>query len=530
MLVENNPEYNEAYIYAIEQETKYIFENDIERCIYMVNEYAMIEDKDTATGISNVSLWDEQQRVIREIHNKDNKLNIILKARQLGITWTCLFYGAWNLMRVPGYTIIGLSKDDDDAKELVHRVIFIFEHLPNWLIMDRKKAPIGYAGLTYTYTKHDVTVNRNEGQISRFMGKSASKGSGRSLTASLVLQDEWSFQVWSREIWTASYPTINRPFGGKFIGLSTAKRGTLFEDVWNDRINMGFHGIFLPWWSDPRRTKEWYEQTKKALIINKKYLQEYPETPEQAFSGGDLQSFPEFSVDIHVAKEDAEIPRHWRKWGAWDNGYADPYAFYKMAVDEDGTVHVYYEQTRSYSDAKIPYTKQAELFMASCRKSYGLEKLDVIVCGLDAWHKHNRDTSGKDLIDYYREGGVPYGFVKAVTDRMIGKATVHEYLKPYWDENLDNPFNLGMKGAFTAKIIIYPCCVQLIDSLPKLAVEENNIEVVEDSRIDHWFDALRYGLNYYHISSSGGVKIDDRSVIQKHKDGLIKKDRRIKLS
>lgn len=518
-------EMEEAVQYAIEEEKRYMLSDGIESCIYLVDEYAQIEDKDSPTGISSVKLWDEQKRILREIHEPEHKLNVILKARQLGITWTCLYYAVWNLLRTPGYTVIGLSKDDDDAKELVTRVIFILDTLPDWLIVEKRKAPIGYDGLIFDATKHDVTIYRGMGTVSRFIGKAASKGAGRSLTASLVIQDEWAFQTWSREIWTASYPTINRPHGGKFIGLSTAKRGTLFEDIWNTREYMGFHGIFLSWRADPRRDGEWYNKTKKALSINKKYMQEYPETPEQAFSGGDLQAFPEFSESIHVSDRPLEIADHWRKWASWDNGYADPYAIYKYAVDEDGTVYVYYEQTRKYSDPKIPYTEQGKRFMDSCRTPEGYEKIDVIVAGLDAWHKNHRDSSGKDLIDYYREGGVNYGFIKAITDRKIGKATVHEYLKPVWDPNAFCDYT-DMNGKFVSKVIIDPSCTMLIQSLPQLAVEENNIEVVEDSRIDHWYDSFRYGLNYYHALQSGKQIKDERTVIQKHKESLLKKARR----
>ena len=515
----------EAIANAIKLERDYILDPDnIDACIYMVDEYAFIQDKSSTSGISNVKLWEAQKKVIRSIH--ENKLNIILKARQLGITWTMLFYAVWSMLAIAGYTVIGLSKDDTDAMELVRRIDFILDKLPNWIVMDKKKAPIGYEGLTYFATKHRIEIYRFDGEMSVFEGKPASQGAGRSLTASLVLQDEWAFQMWARTIWSASYPTMNRVDSGKFVGLSTAKRGTLFEDIWKNPEGFGFNDIFLPWQADPRRTQEWYEASKKALSKNKEYMREYPETPEEAFSGGDRQAFPEFSRDIHVmSRDNVQIPEHWYTWSSLDNGYSDPFAFYKYSVSEDGIVYVYGEVSREETDDKIGYKRQAEKMMDTCRKDDGsYQKIACCVAGVDAWNTNHRDVRGKQLLDYYREGGFKYGFVKAVTDRKFGKGTVHHYLEPYWDENVPNPYIANEMGTWASKLIILDDCPLLIESLGSVLTEEKNDEVVEDSSIDHWYDSLRYGLNYYHKRKSGTANDDEENdIIKSHKNKVAKR-------
>ena len=93
---------------------------------YFVTKYGHIEDKDAETLIQPFHLWDEQLNALREF--RDHKLNVILKARQLGITWLTLHYALWKLIN-PGRTVIGLSRTEDEAQELVRRMSVILDNM-----------------------------------------------------------------------------------------------------------------------------------------------------------------------------------------------------------------------------------------------------------------------------------------------------------------------------------------------------------------------------------------------------------------
>ena len=84
----------------------------------------------------------------------------------------------------------------------------------------------------------------------------------------------------------------------------------------------------------------WYLESKAALPAS--YLQEYPSTPDEAFSSGSATAFPEFDLEVHVC-EPFNIPEHWRRWISVDNGYDHPFCWLWYAVDEDGNVYVYRE-------------------------------------------------------------------------------------------------------------------------------------------------------------------------------------------
>ena len=452
-------------------------------CHYFIENFVYIEDRDSPELAIKFTLWPKQAAALAKI--LINRLLILLKARQLGITWLVLAFATWKMLFNIGFAVVALSKREDDAKELARRVKFILRYLPAWMIQEKAKAPKGWTGPTWEATTLTVTIYKPDGEPSVFTSMSSGPDSGRSLTATLVILDEWAFQQWASDIWDAAYPTINRPTGGQVIGLSTMKRATLFESIWKAAVQglNSFTHIFLPWNTDPRRTKEWYEQTKKDLPQS--YMQEYPATAEEALSAGEGTSFPEFSREIHVCST-FKPPMHWKRWRANDPGYTDPFSFYWLTVDEDGIVYIYREYTRDYSDPKITYSDQARavidystyLVLDNGKEKEMQEAIGYTTTGQDAWNSHPLAQTGKTIIDFYREGGLT-GCIKAITDRKLRKATWHEYLKPVYSERL---------GKEIARVQIMDCCKKLIETLPELINDEKDPEKVADGPIDHWYD------------------------------------------
>lgn len=488
---------------------------------FFIEEFVRIEDKDAPEPMVSFKLWPKQREALESFDK--NKLSIVLKARQLGLSWLALAYAVHGLIFIPGYSVVALSKREDEAKELVRRVKLILEYLPTFIIRKKdKNLPDNYTGPTWDSTTTYVQVFHPISKVpSMFTSFTSSPDSARSFTASLVILDEWAFQMYAQEIWAAAYPVINRPTGGKVIGISTAKIGSFFEEVWKKAMKgaNNFWPVFLPWYSDPRRSQEWYESTKSELPAS--YLQEYPATPEDAFSAGEATAFPEFDAEVHVC-DPIEIPEHWRRWMSVDNGYDHPFCWLWFAVSEDGDIYVYREFTREREDPKVLYTEQGYSVVersTHARLEGGEliiepEDLDFCVAGLDAWNTHHRDTSGKTLIDYYREGGMKIGFKKAITDRRLRKAVVHEYLKVIQEGDVKR-----------SKLHIFNTCKRLIDTLPKLPKDNNDPEKVADCSIDDQYDSLSYGLVTYHVEKSLGQK-QDSPMIRKHKDDMAKRNSR----
>lgn len=486
-------------------------------CVAFIKEAVKIEDRDSEELAIPFNLWDKQKEALDTILN--NRLTVIMKARQLGLTWLVLSYAVWRMVFKQGYSVVALSKrEDPDAKELIRRIEFILRHLPFWLIREKKTAPPDWDGLTWESTVLSITIYHPDGESSVFRSMTAAPDSGRSFTANLVILDEWAYQMWADEIWSAAYPTINRPTGGQVIGISTNRRGTLFEQILREAIRgvNGFAYVFLPWFTDPRRDEAWYEATKKALPNN--YLQEYPATIEEAFSAGEGTAFPEFSREIHVC-EPFEIPSWWKRWRSNDPGYTDPFFWHWFAVGDDGHVYVYREYTRDHLEAKIPYSEQAKRVTAMSKMKVDGKQVDediaFTVTGRDAFSRH--PETGKSIVDYYFEGGVRRCIEPPrdrTTDRIHRKAILHEYLKPYLDENT---------GKMTAKLQIFRTCHGLIESLPLLVVDEHNPEKVAESAHDHAYDSVGMGLQVWHATGSRRPEERKKSIIAEHKDRLARR-------
>jgi hypothetical protein len=245
------------------------------------------------------------------------------------------------------------------------------------------------------------------------------------------------------------------------------------------------------------------------------------------------QAFTEWSYEVHVCKaSEVEIKKHWRKWISADNGYTDPFAWYWFAAGEDGTIYVYREYTRGYGDEKITYSDQArKVIELSKYREYKdgntietSEKIDFIVVGHDAFGanpstKTSDKPKGKTLVDHYREGGIDrIAFKCAITDRKLRKAVVHEYLKPFMDENFQPPKK-------RAKIVILDTCTQLIDTLPMQVVDENDPEKIAETDYDHWYDSFGYGILAYHAKKSKTPE-QPKSDVQKIKDKVVKRNKK----
>lgn len=506
---------------------------------YFVENYVWIENKEDTATTNKVlfNLWAEQKQAWIDITN--HKKVIVPKARQIGITWLAIARALKWSLDVPGHKTIILSQSDDYAKEAVLRSDFILSHLPEWLVQRKTTDNMMIRDIwLFEYTSRRIViwhpiVDGEARAVSIIEARPSTKSAARSLTCDFLIFDEWAYHDFAEAVFAAAYPTINRVGAGHFLGISTNQRGSFFEQVVLERIKRGFHLVFISVWADPKRNDAWYEQTKNTLPDS--WMQEYPESIEQALSAGERTALPEFSRSIHVC-ETFTPPKHWPRWMGMDNGYDDPFAWYKFAVNEDGTVFIYYEYTRKKHEQEtvVSYTDQAaKVWKDSTWKEFDEyqgeevevhDKIQYIAAGLDAWATHHRDQSGKNLVDYYMMGGIKYPFIKPITDRKLRLATWHEYLKPY-TITVTGPDGKPMEIK-TAKLQIMDCCPELIRTLPLLVKDKNDPEKVEDDNtIDHGYDGAGYGLITYHLKNSLPKK-KELSKFQKHKQQLLKQGQR----
>lgn len=274
---------------------------------YFALNYIFINDPQTFQTFKFVP-WDFQLNLF-DFWNDNNK-TIILKGRQLGISWCAMIYALHRIMFFDNANILMISKREDEAQNLIKKVKFMYERLPSWM---REQRPA--AGRDGGNKKEIVLEKKVDGEVvhyGRATALPATKDAGRSETASIVIADEWSFHKYAEDNWTAIAPTIDS--GGKFIGISTANGlGNFYHKQWQgaERGTNGFENLFLSFDLRPGRDEEWYEEKKATYPDEKLFHQEYPRSPHEAFitTGGcifDLEGLQHISDNLCESPLSAE--------------------------------------------------------------------------------------------------------------------------------------------------------------------------------------------------------------------------------
>lgn len=444
--------------------------------------YVKILDPDNG-GMLPFHLWPEQAKALRQIH--ENRRVVVLKARQLGLSWVALAYAAHQLLFKPGFTIVVMSRGEAESKEMLFRLKVILENLPKWITRHTTEAESGWPGPIWDCGVLKCEVRHQDGSISRLLGEEAAPNSGRSFTAGMVILDEWAFQEWARDIWKAAYPTINRPNGGKIIGISTFEAGTLFQDIWENAVagKNNFVPIFLPWNADPNRDQKWYDDTLLDLGPNDMAI-EYPSTPDDVISFGARKSFPEFNYKVHTV-EPFPIPADWTRMRAYDHGFVvDPACNLWLAVDYQKNIWVYREFYQKHVQvpdiaARILELEQDLDDPLKPQDDDGNTIPETITRGVADYQIFDRTgATGPTPADEFAKYGILWE--KSLKDRTLGWAEVHS--------------RLAVRDG-KPTIYIFRTCENLIREINRARTTTNNTDAVDKAKCDdHALDALRYGL------------------------------------
>ena len=215
--------------------------------VYFLKKYCMIQHP--IQGKIPFSLYPFQETTINEF--KDNRFNIILKARQLGISTLTAGYSLWLMTFYQDKNILVIATKQDTAKNLVTKVRVMHANLPSWLrqpCVEDNKLNLRY---------------RNGSQI-----KAVSSGpeAARSEALSLLILDEAAFIDKIDEIWTASQQTLTT--GGSCIALSTPNGvGNWFHKTWieAEEARGMFNPIKLHWSVHPDRDEDWRKEQDTLL-------------------------------------------------------------------------------------------------------------------------------------------------------------------------------------------------------------------------------------------------------------------------
>jgi hypothetical protein len=239
---------------------KYIAE-EYKKCVispqYFIRKYCYIQHPQR--GRILFSLFDYQDTSIGDFEAFN--FNIILKGRQIGISTAVACYALWMMLFHRDRNVLVIATKQETAKNLVSKVKFAFDQLPEWL------------QVTCTEKNKLSLKFRNGSQIKAVP---ASDDAGRSEALSLLILDEAAFIRNAEVIWTAALPTLST--GGKAVIISTPNGvGNFFHQKWSEAMqgigvkqdetgnaqDFLLHPIKLDWRVHPERNQAWRDNIGK---------------------------------------------------------------------------------------------------------------------------------------------------------------------------------------------------------------------------------------------------------------------------
>jgi hypothetical protein len=215
---------------------------------FFIDNYCLISHP--LKGLIPFKTFDYQKDLLKDFN--DYRFNIILKARQLGISTISAGYIVWFMLFHRDKNILVIATKFGTAANLVKKVKSIMKHLPDWI----KIAKI-------------VTDNKTSFELSngsQIKAGTTSGDAGRSEALSLLVIDEAAHVEGLDELWTGLYPTLST--GGRCIALSTPNGvGNWFHKTYVDSEaeENDFHPIILPWDVHPERDQEWFAKETKNM-------------------------------------------------------------------------------------------------------------------------------------------------------------------------------------------------------------------------------------------------------------------------
>ena len=194
--------------------------------------------------------YDYQKDMLKNFN--DYRFNVILKARQLGISTISAAYVAWFMLFHREKNVLVIATKLSTAVNLVKKVKMIFKNLPSWMLIAKIQ----------TDNKQSFELTNG----SQVKAGTTSGDAGRSEALSLLIIDEAAFVDGLEELWTGLYPTLST--GGRCIALSTPNGvGNWFHKTYSqaETDNNDFFPTKLHWDVHPDRDQAWFDKETKNM-------------------------------------------------------------------------------------------------------------------------------------------------------------------------------------------------------------------------------------------------------------------------
>lgn len=373
---------------------------------YFINTYAKITHPQR--GLIPFHLYNFQKDLLNDF--EDYRFNVILKARQLGISTITAAYVAWLMMFHREKNVLVIATKFSTAANLVKKVKAIIKNLPSWLRISN-----------VDIDNRTSFVLSNGSQIK---ASSTSGDAGRSEALSLLVIDEAAHVEGLDDLWMGLYPTLST--GGRCIALSTPNGvGNWFHKIYSeaDAGTNDFNPTILPWDVHPDRDQSWFEKETRNMS-RREIAQElecnFNMSGETVFAPEDLE------VYLEMCKEPKYRTGFDRNLWIWEQREADQDYFMSADVARgDG---------KDYSTALVFKTSTMEVvaeYKGKCTPDVFSKILfDIGIEYGNALLVVENNTVGFAVLDKLREARYP--------NLYFSIKSTHQFVEEYQADNMSN--------------------------------------------------------------------------------------------
>lgn len=220
------------------------------------------------------------------VYDPEQRVFMVLKARQLGVTWTGMALELWYLLFRPGSRCVIYSYNEDEAKKAITRAWLMYNSLPAVL---RDHVEVITPSRSEEPAEFIKVRHKESGLISYIQALPATKKAGHGETITFAIIDEAAYADYLKQIFKAIVPATGRG-DARLAVISTANgvgnpdtgEGNYFHVLYSTRREKQIAFLFAPWYAEPTRDEVWYQRVAMKLDEVERN-QSYPRNENDAF-------------------------------------------------------------------------------------------------------------------------------------------------------------------------------------------------------------------------------------------------------
>ncbi len=391
---------------------------------------------------------------------KKERLIVVLKSMQMMITWTVVAFLLWDCIFSGSSENLVISKREEEAKGLLHRLKFIYNNLPEFMNIS-----IGY---------NNKNMIEFKGLKSRIISLPSSPDIGRSYSPNRIFWDEMAFTPNSDEVFQSLQPCLDG--GGSFIGVSTPNGiHTKHASLCLNNEEEGFVRIDTHYSLHPEKDEKWLKEAKKGMSIDR-----WNQEQELSMKTAGRRVYERFSERNHIIdwNYSPDLP----VYRTIDFGYHTPVVLWIQVTVED-TVIVFHEWIGENNTVSEMFEK-----IKAGDEEIGIDGDIVEITYCDPAGKAVTDK-GISSVDYLEEKGISLNYRSSFIPAGIDLVR----------ENL-----MDASGKISLKVSRN--CKRIIKNFMQYSKCKNSEEPRKDNISDHTMDALRYFIVNYFDKSNENFK------------------------